>query len=110
MVDGNGILHPYNFGLACQVGVTFNLSSIGVAKNLLCGTQQNDNTIIFQNQLLGYAFFANERVKKPVYISQGNKISLETAISIVKKMSSHKQPEPLRQAHKLATTQLREHH
>jgi deoxyribonuclease V len=109
IVDGNGILHPYHFGLACHVGVTFNLPCIGIAKNLLCGEKKDDNSIVFENQVVGYAFFANERVKNPVFISQGNKISLNTAISIVRNISSTKQPEPLRQAHQLATATLRKH-
>ena len=108
LIDGNGMLHPYQFGLACHIGASLKTPSIGVAKNLLCGTKQNNN-IIYDNDILGYAYYANKRVKKPVYISQGNKISLKTAVSIVKKISSYKQPEPLRRAHILATTKLRKH-
>jgi deoxyinosine 3'endonuclease (endonuclease V) len=33
MVDGNGLLHPRRFGLACHVGVEADLPTIGVAKN-----------------------------------------------------------------------------
>ncbi|XP_027081072.1 uncharacterized protein [Coffea arabica] len=34
MVDGNGILHPRGFGLACHLGVLADLPTVGIGKNL----------------------------------------------------------------------------
>jgi len=109
LVDGNGILHPFHFGLACHIGILFDIPTIGVAKKLLCGTKRSDNTVIYKGDTLGYAYYANNRVKKPVYISPGYRISLETAVAVIKKMSSYKQPEPLRQAHLLSNRSIRQH-
>ena len=64
-MDGNGILHPYRFGLASHVGVMLNTPSIGVAKNLLYGNREND-TIMIANEKRGYALIASKRAKKPV--------------------------------------------
>jgi deoxyribonuclease V len=40
---------------------------------------------------------------KPIFVSIGHMVSLETAIKIVKHCSRRRIPEPLLQAHKLAT-------
>jgi len=107
MMDGNGILHPYQFGLASHSGVLLKKPSIGVAKSLLCGSQQKNDTIIYDNKVLGKAFYAHQKVKKPVYVSVGNKISLSTAVNIVSKLSKYKHPKPVREAHFLATKTIK---
>jgi deoxyribonuclease V len=106
MFDGNGILHPYGIGLASHIGVVFDITSIGVAKSLLYG-EIKDDIVIIENKKRGFVFFSSNKVKKPIYISPGNKISFETSFKIVKNLSSYKIPEPLRQAHILANKNLR---
>ncbi|KAH1094297.1 hypothetical protein AAZX31_14G119500 [Glycine max] len=77
MVDGNGILHPRGFGLACHIGVEANLPTIGIGKNAMRSTQGSI---------------------KPIFISIGHKISLQTAIMIVQMTCKYRVPEPIRQA------------
>jgi len=101
MIDGNGILHPYRIGLASHAGVTLNIPTIGVAKNLLYGTVEN-HIVTIDHEKRGYALVSSKRVKKPVYVSPGHKISFDAALTVVKQLSRYRIPEPLRQAHLLA--------
>jgi deoxyinosine 3'endonuclease (endonuclease V) len=107
MVNGHGIMHPRGFGLASQVGVLLDMPTIGVAKRLIGGTYINQATksehrkeavqfIKNKNRSVGAFFRGN-------YLSVGHKISLKTALDIMKKTSIYKTPEPIRQAHILAT-------
>jgi deoxyinosine 3'endonuclease (endonuclease V) len=107
MVNGHGIMHPRNYGLASQVGVLLDVPTIGVAKRLIGGRYINQATqsehlneavqfIKNDNHIVGAFFRGN-------YVSVGHKISLKTALDVMKKTSIYKTPEPLRQAHILAT-------
>jgi len=108
MFDGNGILHPYQFGLASHAGLLLNKPSIGVAKSLLCGTEQPDKSIAYNEEKLGKAWYAHKQVKNPVYISVGHRIDLSSAYTIVSRLSPQKHPIPVRQAHNLATTTIKD--
>lgn len=98
MVDGHGLLHPRGFGLACYVGMKVDRPTIGVGKSLLCGTviERRDSQIV-----MIYGKRAGMVVKtatKPVYVSVGHKVSLRTAVKIVREVSKYRIPEPLRLA------------
>jgi len=107
MFDGNGILHPFGFGLASQAGVTLNVSSIGVAKSLLYGNIKNNNVFI-DGKKHGFAYYSSKNIKRPIFVSPGHKISFKTAEKVVKHFSKYKIPEPLRQAHLLAKKTLKD--
>lgn len=105
MINGHGILHPRGFGLASHVGVMMDAPTIGLAKRLIVGNHIEGDTasaqpIIFGNETVG-AFING------YYVSIGHKISLKTALKIVKETSIFKKPEPIRQAHILATKTLK---
>jgi len=102
MFDGNGVMHPYNFGLASHAGVTLDIASIGVAKSLLYGKITKD-VVYFNGKKRGYAYFPSKKVKNPIYVSPGHRVSFETSLDIVKHFSGYKIPEPLRKAHILAS-------
>jgi deoxyribonuclease V len=96
LIDGHGILHPRQCGLASYVGIMIDKPTIGVAKNLLCGSILESNYVEYNKTILGYTIKKNN--KKDIYVSVGHKISLETSIDIVKKLTKKSEfiPEPLR--------------
>ncbi len=98
MVDGNGILHPRRFGLACYIGSMLDKPTIGVAKRLLCGNVSGD-LVIDNNEVIGKMVISNTR---RLYVSIGNKISLDTAVRIVKEVCRYSIPEPIRLADMIA--------
>jgi deoxyribonuclease V len=95
MVDGHGVLHPRQFGLACYVGIKVNKPTIGIAKTLLCGNVAKNNAVLLNGKIMGYAITTNA---KPIYISVGYKISLRTAVKLVREVSRYRIPEPIRLA------------
>lgn len=102
MCDFNGILHPRRFGAACHFGLLIDKPTIGVAKVLLCG-ELRDNLVYIDNEARAVQMLTRQYAK-PIYISPGHKISLETSASIVKKClrENSKLPEPLRIAHRMS--------
>jgi deoxyribonuclease V len=103
--DGNGILHPYGIGLASQAGINLNKPTIGVAKNLLYGDIKR-NDILIDGKKHGFTYFSSDRIKKPIYVSPGHKISFKTSKKIMQHFGKYKTPEPLRQAHINAKKEL----
>ncbi|HEX6254008.1 MAG TPA: endonuclease V [Nitrososphaera sp.] len=88
LIDGHGLLHPRKCGLACYIGVTLDKPTIGVAKSRLCGTVRPDGFVELDGEILGYA------ISKKLYISVGHRITLKTAIALVRELGI----EPLRLA------------
>ena len=106
MVNGHGIMHPRCFGLASHVGLIMDIPTIGVAKRIIKGNYRYKGinslkTIEFMNKPVGAC-------DKQKCISTGHKISLKTAVDIVLKASLFKMPEPIRKAHILATTTMKD--
>ncbi|MCW4018504.1 MAG: endonuclease V [Candidatus Bathyarchaeota archaeon] len=106
LVDGHGRVHPYRLGLASHLGVVLGLPTVGVAKNRLVGEvkQLGEETfLVFEGEKIGAAVATCAGVH-PVYVSVGHRVSLETAVKIVKNCSRrYRIPVPIRVAHKIAS-------
>ena len=102
MVDGHGIAHPLRAGLASYVGVELAKPCIGIAKSLLVGEIVDDKVMI-GNEVRAKLVKTKEHAK-PIIVSPGHLITLDTSVELVKKciVEPHKLPEPLHQAHRFA--------
>ncbi|XP_077217001.1 endonuclease V family protein isoform X2 [Tasmannia lanceolata] len=127
MVDGNGLLHPRGFGLACHLGIMANLPTIGIGKNLhhvdgltqsgvkqLIEAKENcakDHITLTGNSghVWGAAMRSTEGSSKPIFISTGHRISLDTCIKVVKMCCKYRVPEPIRQADIRSRSYLQKH-
>lgn len=112
LIDGHGQLHPRKCGLACYVGLTVDKPTIGVAKSLLCGDLRNGGYVEFAGEVLGFAIglggnAGRRATKKMMYISVGHRLSLDSAIGLVRRLGKRNMPEPLRLADANARMQKR---
>jgi len=106
LVDGQGIAHPRRFGLASHLGLFLDMPTIGCAKSRLCGRHQEpgDNPgsyaeVVDGGETIGVALRTKAGVK-PVYVSIGHKVDLESAIYwVMKCCRGYRLPEPCRLAH-----------
>ena len=90
MFDGNGYLHPRHMGIATHASFYLNAPTIGVAKTYYrvdksldyiepdtCSGSYTD--IVFNNEVYGRVLRTHDNVR-PVFVSAGNYISLDTAV------------------------------
>ncbi len=109
LIDGNGILHPRRFGLASYIGLKRDVPTIGAAKSLMLGEikQRSEDMadIVHNNEILGRAIWSGKR--KPIYVSIGHRVSLDTAVRIVRESSVRGYPDVLMQAHAISKDALK---
>lgn len=102
MVDGFGVNHPRRCGIATHIGVKLDMPTIGVGKSFLCGDICGDY-ICQTGERVGKMIYSAGS-KRPVYVSPGHKISLDTAVEVVEHCTrTGRQPEPTRLAHEYVT-------
>ncbi|OPY31236.1 MAG: Endonuclease V [Methanomassiliicoccales archaeon PtaU1.Bin124] len=105
LVDGQGRLHPRCFGIACHLGVRFGIPTVGVAKSHLTGEVGDDGSITLEGRVTGKKVRARG---KEYYVSVGNQITLQDAVSMAETCLSAPESDVLRRAHVAANRFRRE--
>ena len=111
--DGQGYAHPRRMGLATHLGILLDRPTIGCAKSILIGTHDKLAvkagawTPLVDENSSGETIGAVVRTRdgvNPVYISQGHRISLPTAIRLsLQVCDGVRIPRPTRKADKLVS-------
>lgn len=93
IVDAHGIAHPRNLGMASHLGLLLDVPTIGVAKALIIGKTQEGGKVISENKIIAQEIVTKEH-SKPLYVSIGHRVSLKTAVEVVKRLiiPPHKLP------------------
>lgn len=110
LCDGQGIAHPRRFGIASHLGLLVDLPSIGVAKSRLYGSHSAVpeargawTPLHAEGEVIGAVLRTRTGVK-PLYVSPGHRVNLETAVGYVLGCCTrYRLPETTRQAHRLAS-------
>jgi deoxyribonuclease V len=103
--DGHGVAHPRRFGLASHIGVLTGLPSFGVGKTRLIGdwepvgAKRGDRSpLIDRGETVGAVLRTQDQVK-PVFVSTGHRMDLETACSLTLRLTPrYRLPETTRAA------------
>ena len=109
MVDGQGIAHPRRLGIASHLGLWLDLPTIGCAKSILTGHHAKVGEEVgdwvplhADGETIGAVLRTRARVK-PMIVSIGHRISLETSLRYVLACGKgYRLPEPTRLADKLS--------
>ena len=110
LCDGQGIAHPRRLGIASHLGLLVDIPSIGVGKTRLCGRHDEVpeekggwTPLRDKDDIIGAVLRTRARVK-PLYISPGHRIGLESAVTYVMGcITKYRLPETTRHADRLAS-------
>lgn len=134
LVDGHGQLHPRGAGVASHLGVELDIPTIGCGKSFMRMDGLTSKIVeeavsdkLFKARGLskaskpiewivgksgvrhGAAMLSGKTTKNPIFVSCGHRVSLETAVEVVRACSIHRVPEPIRLADKLSREQAQSH-
>lgn len=103
--DAHGRAHPRRFGLACHLGVLFDVPSIGCGKTRLVGTHDPvadargaHADLVHEGEVVGSVLRTRDAVK-PVFVSVGHRVSLASSRAWILRLASrYRLPETTRAA------------
>ncbi len=107
--DGMGRAHPRRMGIAAHMGLWLDKPTIGCGKTHLIGKYAEPDTVrgayspmVDRGETIGVVLRTKDKVK-PVFISSGNLIDLDSAVQITLACTTrYRLPEPIRAAHNAA--------
>ncbi|WP_339291684.1 deoxyribonuclease V [Paenibacillus sp. FSL W8-0187] len=114
--DGQGLAHPRRFGLACHLGVLYDIPTIGCGKTKLSGNftepdqhRGAQSPLIDNREIIGNVLRTQKNIN-PIFVSIGHRVSLTTACQWILKLSpKYRLPETTRQADQLVKKTLSLH-
>lgn len=112
--DGHGRAHPRRFGLASHLGVLTDLPSFGVGKTRLLGQWEpvgerrgDRSALVDDGETVGAVLRTQDGVK-PVFVSTGHRMDLETACSLTLRLAPrYRLPETTRAADRACRDAIR---
>jgi deoxyribonuclease V len=116
LIDGQGIAHPQGIGIASHLGILLGIPTIGCAKSRLVGEYEepapekgNWSYLHYRGMEVGAVVRTRDNVK-PVFVSPGHLVDIESSVEIVMKcVSGYRIPEPLRMADRLSKKMKRDY-
>jgi deoxyribonuclease V len=110
LFDGHWLAHPRRMGLACHMGLCLDKPAIGCAKSRLCGEHDDLSpdagawvSLRDGPETIG-AVLRPRGGARPVYVSVGHNVDLETAVRcVLATCRGYRLPEPCRLAHRAAS-------
>ena len=105
LFDGQGIAHGRRMGIATHMGILLNKPTIGCAKSRLVGTFEEPGAdrgcyepLVHGGETVGAVLRTRKQVR-PIFVSPGTGISLNTSINIVMRcLDGYRIPKPTREA------------
>jgi deoxyribonuclease V len=107
-VDGAGSAHPFNYGLATFLEQELGIPSVGITKKPFVGEfsppdreRGSFSYLCLNGKRIGAALRTQDGVRE-LFVSPGERLSIEEAVRWTLLLSRYRKPEPIRLAHQLS--------